>query len=121
MSSTLEKEAIIELYQDLVNLIWESSSRMIGVMTNNALIEAAIYDVQMKHPFIGHIEISDKGLEIKKLLENCSGLTPSQIKEGFEDFLAQLFGVFASITGDIIIQQWEPRVKEVKEKASKIG
>lgn len=89
-------------------------------MTNNALMEAAIYDTKGKHPFIGQIELSNDEVCIKKLLENCSDLTITQIKEGFEEFLAQLFGIFTSMTGDVIIQQWKPKVEEVKEKVDKL-
>ncbi len=107
---------IISVYEDLLSTIFRKASPIVGAITVATLLESSLADAKEKYPFLEGASVSEEGVSLQGLRERAGEISPSQLKQGLEEWVSNLFTAFTILTGDVIVRQLGAEVEKVREK-----
>lgn len=114
--SNIPLEHIIEVYADLLNEIWKRVAYFIGGITLQVLMRTAIRRTAGIYPFMADITVKVDGVFLSGLNESCKDIPSRQSQKALQNLVTELFGILASMSGDIIVRELTPLVKGAEEK-----
>ena len=110
------KREIIDIYQDLINEIWDRIAPILGTLSLKAIVERAVVLTSGEFDFMGSIEVSEEGVRLEKLKEELrSNHDRWMLKEGFKRLIVNLFHILARLTGKILINRLLQEIEELRE------
>src|SRR4030042_3946313 len=95
-------DLILELYSNLMVEIWEVVSALIGEAILALLFNLAVQKVGKKYPFLMSMKISEEGISLEKVIENCRDIPPSETHRGFQSLANHLFHLFSILAEGVI-------------------
>lgn len=109
-------DLVLDLYSDLLTELWEIVSALIGEAILAFLFTLAIRNLAEKHPLLLSLNVSEEGISLKKMKEDCRTVAPIEIHRGFQGLINQLSHLFSALADGVINKELFPKVfPKVKE------
>lgn len=107
----IQREQVFDLYEDLLETIWDRILPTLGRVTMMAIMERALSLTVQHYPDIKHIQVTREGLSFTAIRQE--GVDVESIPEALKELVANLIDILAMLTGDILVQQL---IKELEEQ-----
>lgn len=114
-------EHVIEVYSDLLDDIWRRVAYFIGGITLQVLMRSAIRRTAVVYPFIANVTVTVDGISLHCLKDICRDIPKREPTKALQNLVTELFGLLASMSGDVIIRELTPIVKGAEEKLKHPG
>lgn len=109
-------DLVLDLYSNLLAEIWELVSALIGEAILAFLVTLAVRKVGEKYPFLNFLSISEDGVSLDEMREECRTVSPVDIHRGFQSLINQLSHLFSVLAEGVINKELFPKVfPKVKE------
>lgn len=99
------KEEVLEIYEELLQTIWDRILPTLGRVTVMAIMERAISLTKENFPVAAQLEVSQDGLLFGDLRDSMGESELETIREALRELVADLIDILAMLTGDILVQQ----------------
>jgi hypothetical protein len=109
--SQARKEEVLEVYEDLLQTIWNRIMPTLGRVTVMAIVERALALTKETYPVLGHLQVTNEGLSFDKLRQRVEEEEREVIREALKELVANLIDILAMLTGDILVRQL---IKEIE-------
>ncbi|MGQ3685973.1 MAG: hypothetical protein ACUBOA_13350 [Candidatus Loosdrechtia sp.] len=109
-------EQVIEIYTELLNEIWRRVAYLIGGITLQVLMSNAVRRTSLAFPFLTQVSVTTCGVSLEKLREVCCSLPKHETRKALQNLVAELFSLLISMSGDVIVRELAPLVKNTEEK-----
>jgi len=106
----MSSDAVFDLYAKPLSEIWEIVSALIGEASLAFLFGLAIRKVGEKYPFLESLTVTEEGIALDGLREECRGIAPVEIHRGFQGLITHLFTLFSTLTEGVISRELFPKV-----------
>src|SRR4030067_185289 len=83
-------DLVLDLYSNLLTEIWELVSALIGEAILAFLFTLAIRKLGEKYPFLNSLKVSEDGVSLDGVKEECRTVAPIEIHRGFQKLLNPL-------------------------------
>jgi len=103
-------DLVLDLYSSLLLEVWEVVSAMVGEAILELLFNLSIKKISEKYPFLKSIEVSEEGIYLEKVKEECRSLPPVEIHRGFQSLINHLLNLFSALTEGVISREVFPKV-----------
>jgi len=113
--SLARKEEALEIYEDLVQTIWNRIQPTLGRVTVMAIMERTRATTGETYPIMNHLQVAKEGLVFDTLQQHVGDEEVEVIREALKEFIATLIDILAMLTGDILVQQL---IKEIEGRQS---
>ena len=113
-------DLMVELYSGLLADVWEVVSALIGEPTLSLLFTLAIRKLGDKYAFLKSLQVSEEGLSLDDVKEECRTLSPAEIHRGFQSLINQLFHLFSTLAEGVISREIFPKVFPKVREAERI-
>lgn len=107
------KEEVLEIYEDLLQTIWNRIMPTLGRVTVTAIMERALTLTAEKYHLIKHLEVTAEGVSFEVLRQRLEGEGKPVLREAFKEVITNLIDILAMLTGDILVRQL---LKEIEER-----
>jgi hypothetical protein len=107
------KEEVLEIYEDLLQTIWNRIMPTLGRVTVTAIMERALTLTAEKYPLIKHLEVTAEGVSFEVLRQRLGEEGKPVLREAFKEVITNLIDILAMLTGDILVRQL---LKEIEER-----
>lgn len=107
------KEEVLEIYEDLLQTIWNRIMPTLGRVTVTAIMERALALTVEKYPLIKHLEVRTEGVCFEVLRQHLGEEEKPILREALKEVITNLIDILAMLTGDILVRQL---LKEIKER-----
>lgn len=104
------KEEILEIYEELLQTLWDRILPTLGRVTVVAIMERALTLTKKNFPIAERLKVSPGGLLFDKLRDSMEESELETIREALRELVANLIDILAMLTGDTLVQQL---IKEV--------
>ena len=109
-------ELVLDLYSNLLLEVWEVVSALIGEAILGLLFNLSIKKIGEKYSFLNSLKVSEEGISIERMREDCRNLAPVEIHRGFQSLINHLLNLFSALTEGVISREVFPKVfPKVKE------
>lgn len=105
------KEEVLDIYEGLLQTVWERIFPILGRVTVIAIMERAIAITKQECPFIRRLRIGPKGPVFDGLHEAAAEADIAAIRDAMRELVANLIDILAMLTGDILVKQL---IKEIE-------
>ncbi len=109
-------EYVVEVYSELLDEIWRRVAYFIGGITLQVLMSTAVRRTALAFPFMSHVTVTVNGTSLDKLIDVCQDLPKREPMKALQSLVTELFSLLVSMSGDIIIRELTPMVKNAEEK-----
>jgi hypothetical protein len=109
-------EHIVQVYSDLFDEIWQRVAGFIGDATLQVLMKSAVNRVASAYPFMAAVQVTNNSLVLGSLEEGEQPVSPRQVQAGLQGLVAELFSILTAVSGDIIIRELSPQIRESEVK-----
>jgi hypothetical protein len=99
------KEEVLEIYEELLQTIWDRILPTLGRVTVIAIMERAIALTKGNFPIVERLEVSPDGLLFDDLRSSVSESELAAIREALRELVADLIDILAMLTGDILVDR----------------
>ena len=99
------KEEVLEIYEELLQTVWDRILPTLGRVTVMAIMERAIVLTKDSYPIVDRLEVTPQGLSFEDLRRSMSESELEVIREALRELVADLIDILAMLTGDILVQQ----------------
>jgi hypothetical protein len=113
-------DLVLDLYSNLLVEIWEIVSALLGETTLGLIFVLAIKKLGDKYPFLALMKISEEGISLDALRENCRAMSPIEIHRGFQGLINHLFHLFSALAEGVISRELFPKVLPKVREAERI-
>jgi len=113
-------DLVLDLYSNLLVEIWEIVSALLGETTLGLIFALAIKKLGDKYPFLALMKISEEGISLDALRENCRAMSPIEIHRGFQGLINHLFHLFSALAEGVISRELFPKVLPKVREAERI-
>jgi hypothetical protein len=113
-------DLVLDLYSNLLVEIWEIVSALLGETTLGLIFTLAIKKLGDKYPFLALMKISEEGISLDALRENCRAMSPIEIHRGFQGLINHLFHLFSALAEGVISRELFPKVLPKVREAERI-
>jgi hypothetical protein len=128
MATTVKKERggkwssdlVLDLYSNLLTELWEVVSALIGETILAFLFTLAIRKLGEKYPFLNSVEVSEDGISLEEVREDCQTAAPLEIHRGFQSLINQLSHLFSALANGVINKELFPKVFPKVKEAERI-
>ncbi len=103
-------DLVMELYINLLLEVWEVVSAMVGEAILALLFNLSIKKLSEKYPFLKLLGVSEEGLDLGRVKEECRNLPPGDVHRGFQSLINHLLNLFTALTEGVISREVFPRV-----------
>jgi hypothetical protein len=113
-------DLMVGLYSGLLADVWEVVSALIGEPTLSLLFTLAIRKLGDKYAFLKSLQVSEEGLFLDDVKEECRTLSPAEIHRGFQSLINHLFHLFSTLAEGVISREIFPKVFPKVREAERI-
>jgi hypothetical protein len=113
-------DLVLDLYSNLLMEIWESVSALIGETILALLFNLAVRKLGEKYPFLISIKISEEGISLEGMREDCRTVAPIEIHRGFQGLINHLSQLFSALAEGVINKELFPKVFPKVREAERI-
>jgi hypothetical protein len=113
-------DLVLDLYSSLLAEIWELVSALIGEAILAFLFTLAIQKLKEKYPFLASMKVSEDGIGIDGVREDCRTVAPIEIHRGFQSLINQLSHLFSALAEGVINKELFPKVFPKVKEADRI-
>jgi hypothetical protein len=113
-------DLILDLYSSLLSEIWEIVSELIGESILQLLFTLAIRKAGEKYLFLKFLKMTEEGIFVDKVRENCQTVPPAEIHRGFQSLLTYLFDLFSALAEGVVSREVFPKVFPKVREAERI-
>jgi hypothetical protein len=99
------KGEVVEIYEELLQTVWDRILPTLGRVTVMAIMERAIVLTKESFPIVESLEVTSEGLSFDALRRSMSESELEVIREALRELVADLIDILAMLTGDILVQQ----------------
>ena len=99
------KEEVLEIYEDLLQTIWDRILPTLGRVTVIAIVERALVLTKERYPSIAHLEVTPNGVSFEILRQRLGEEERMLLREALKELIANLIDILAMLTGDILVRQ----------------
>lgn len=103
--SRARKEEEVEIYEDLLQTIWDRILPTLGRVTVSGIMERALALTEETYPLIGLLQVSNEGVSFDTLHQRMGEEEREVIREALKEFVANLIDILAMLTGDILVRK----------------
>jgi hypothetical protein len=109
-------EHIVQVYSDLFNEIWQRVAGFIGDATLQVLMKSAVNRVASTYPFMAVVQVTNNSLILDSLEEGEQSVPSLQMQSGLQGLVAELFSILTAMSGNVIIRELSPKIRESEVK-----
>jgi len=113
-------DLVLDLYANLLVEIWEVVSALIGEAILELLFNLSIQKIGEKYPFLNSLKVSEEGLSLDGVREDCRNQPPIDIHRGFQSLINHLFHLFSTLAEGVISREVFPKVFPKVREAERI-
>ena len=113
--SQARKEEVLEIYEDLLQTLWNRILPTLGRVTVMAIMERSLALTSEKYPLIGHLQVTNEGVSFSVLSQQMGQEERESVRDALKELVANLIDILAMLTGDILVRQL---IKEIEGKQS---
>jgi hypothetical protein len=113
-------DLVLDLYSNLLVEIWEIVSALLGETILELIFKFAIKKLGDKYPFLASMKVSEEGISLQELRENCRTMAPIEIHRGFQGLINHLFHLFSALAEGVISRELFPKVLPKVREAERI-
>jgi hypothetical protein len=113
-------DLVLDLYSNLITEIWELVSALIGEAILAFLFTLAIQKLGEKYPFLASMKVSEDGVKLDGVREDCRTVAPIEIHRGFQSLINQLSHLFSALAEGVINKELFPKVFPKVKEADRI-
>ncbi|PIV19975.1 MAG: hypothetical protein COZ69_04275 [Deltaproteobacteria bacterium CG_4_8_14_3_um_filter_45_9] len=113
-------DLVLDLYSNLLAEIWELVSALIGEAILAFLFNLAIRKLGEKHPFLNSLKVSEDGISLDGVREDCRTVAPVEIHRGFQSLINHLSHLFSALAEGVINKELFPKVFPKVKEAERI-
>ncbi|HMK51459.1 MAG TPA: hypothetical protein VK551_03045 [Thermodesulfobacteriota bacterium] len=113
-------DLVLDLYSNLLAEIWELVSALIGEAILAFLFTLAIQKLGEKYSFLASMKVSEDGINLDGVREDCRTLAPIEIHRGFQSLINQLSHFFSALAEGVINKELFPKVFPKVKEADRI-
>jgi hypothetical protein len=113
-------DLILDLYANLLAEIWEVVSALIGEAILAFLFMLAIRKLGEKYPFLNSLKVSEEGVSLEAVREDCRTMAPVEIHRGFQSLVNHLSHLFSALAEGVINKELFPKVFPKFKEAERI-
>jgi hypothetical protein len=113
-------DLVLDLYSNLLMEIWEIVSALLGETILELIFTLAIKKLGDKYPFLASMKVSEEGISLQELRENCRTMAPIEIHRGFQGMINHLFHLFSALAEGVISRELFPKVLPKVREAERI-
>jgi hypothetical protein len=111
-------DLVLDLYSNLLSEIWELVSALIGEAILAFLVTLAVRELGDKYPFLNSLTVSEEGISLDEMKEDCRTVAPGEIHRGFQSLINHLSHLFSVLAEGVINKELFtkvfPKVKEAE-------
>ena len=113
-------DLVLDLYSNLLAEIWELVSALIGEAILAFLFTLAIQRLGEKYPFLVSMKVSEDGIKLDGVRDDCRAVAPIEIHRGFQSLINQLSHLFSALAEGVINKELFPKVFPKVKEADRI-
>ncbi len=113
-------DLVLDLYSNLLTEMWELVSALIGEAILAYLFTLAIRKLGEKHPFLNSLKVSEDGVSMEKVRQECRTVPPVEIHRGFQSLVNHLSQLFSALAEGVINKELFPKVFPKFKEADRI-
>ena len=113
-------DLILDLYSSLLKEIWEVVSALIGEAILAFLFSLAIRKIGEKYPFLNSMKVSEDGISLEEVREDCRTVAPIDIHRGFQSLINHLSHLFSVLAEGVVNKELFPKVFPKVKEAERI-
>jgi hypothetical protein len=113
-------DLVLDLYSNLLTEIWEVVSALIGEAILAFLFTLAIRKLVEKYPFLVSLKVSEDGISLDGVKEDCRAIAPIEIHRSFQSLINQLSHLFSALADGVINKELFPKVFPKVKEAERI-
>ena len=113
-------DLVLDLYSNLLAEIWELVSALIGEAILAFLFTLAIQKLGEKYPFLVSMKVSEDGIKLDGVRDDCRAVAPIEIHRGFQSLINQLSHLFSALAEGVINKELFPKVFPKVKEADRI-
>lgn len=103
-------DLVLNLYANLLSEVWEVVSALIGEAILELLFHLSIRKIGEKYPFLNSLKVSEEGIWMDKMREDCRTQAPAEIHRGFQSLINHLLNLFSALAEGVISREVFPKV-----------
>ncbi len=113
-------DLVLDLYSNLLTEMWELVSALIGEAILAYLFTLAIRKLGEKHLFLNSLKVSEDGVSMEKVRQECRTVAPVEIHRGFQSLVNHLSQLFSALAEGVINKELFPKVFPKFKEADRI-
>jgi hypothetical protein len=113
-------DLVLDLYSNLLAEIWELVSALIGEAILAFLFGLAVRKLGEKYPFLNSLTVSEDGISLDEMKEDCRTVAPVEIHRGFQSLINHLSHLFSVLAEGVINKELFPKVFPKVKEAERI-
>jgi hypothetical protein len=113
-------DLVLDLYSNLLTEIWEVVSALIGEAILAFLFTLAIRKLVEKYPLLVSLKVSEDGISLDGVREDCRAVAPVEIHRSFQSLINQLSHLFSALADGVINKELFPKVFPKVKEAERI-
>jgi hypothetical protein len=113
-------DLVLDLYSNLLTEIWEVVSALIGEAILAFLFTLATRKLVEKYPFLVSLKVSEDGISLDGVREDCRAVAPIEIHRSFQSLINQLSHLFSALADGVINKELFPKVFPKVKEAERI-
>jgi hypothetical protein len=113
-------DLVLDLYSNLLTEIWEVVSELIGEAILAFLFTLAIRKLVEKYPLLISLKVSEDGISLDGVREDCRAVAPVEIHRSFQSLINQLSHLFSALADGVINKELFPKVFPKVKEAERI-
>jgi hypothetical protein len=118
--SKWSSDLVLDLYSNLLAEIWEVVSALIGEAILAFLFTLANRKLKEKYPFLASLSVSEEGISLDGVREDCRAIAPIEIHRGFQSLINHLSHLFSALAEGVINKELFPKVFPKVKEAERI-
>jgi hypothetical protein len=107
------KEEVLEIYEDLLQTIWNRIMPTLGRVTVTAITERALVLTSEKYPLTKQLRLTAEGVSFDILRQHLGEEEKPVLRDALKELVTNLIDILAMLTGDILVRKL---LKEIEEK-----
>ncbi|MFH7025746.1 MAG: hypothetical protein ACHBN1_10145 [Heteroscytonema crispum UTEX LB 1556] len=108
------KQEVLEIYEDLLQTIWNRIMPTLGRVTVTAITERALVLTTEKYPLIKQLSLTSEGVSFEILRQHLGEEEKPVLRDALKELITNLIDIIAMLTGDILVRKLLNEIEEKK-------
>jgi hypothetical protein len=113
-------DLILDHYSKLLEEIWEIVSALIGEDIVELVFTSAIRKLEDKHPFLSRLQVSEEGVTLGPMREDCLRMAPAEIHREFQTLITSLCDIFSALAEGVVSRELLPKILPKVREAERL-